>query len=36
MSPGGSHLSGTRMPRFPDEAIHSIIYENWKQALSFA
>jgi predicted TIM-barrel fold metal-dependent hydrolase len=29
-------VEGTRMPRFPDEAIHNIIYENWKQVLRFA
>ena len=23
------------LPRFPEEAIHNIIYENWKQVLSF-
>jgi predicted TIM-barrel fold metal-dependent hydrolase len=26
-------VEGTRMPRFPDEAIEAIIYENWKQVL---
>ena len=26
-------VHGTRLPRFPDEAIHNIIYENWKQFL---
>lgn len=26
-------VEGTRFPRFPEEAIHRIIYENWKQAL---
>ncbi len=23
-------VEGTRLPRFPDEAIHNIIYENWR------
>jgi predicted TIM-barrel fold metal-dependent hydrolase len=26
-------VEGTRMPRFPDEAIDAIIHENWKQVL---
>lgn len=26
-------VAGTQFPRFPDEAIHNIIYENWKRAL---
>jgi hypothetical protein len=26
-------VAGTRFPTFPDEAIHNIIYENWKQVL---
>src|SRR3954469_20651453 len=28
-------VEGTRLPRFPDEAIHGIIYENWKQFIRF-
>jgi predicted TIM-barrel fold metal-dependent hydrolase len=28
-------VEGTRFPRFPTEAIHRIIYENWKQFVSF-
>ena len=26
-------VEGTKLPRFPDEAIHNIIYENWRQFL---
>ena len=29
-----SVVEGTQFPRFPDEALHQIIYENWKQVLS--
>ena len=28
-------VKGTSFPRFPEEAIHRIIYENWKQFVSF-
>jgi predicted TIM-barrel fold metal-dependent hydrolase len=28
-------VEGTKFPRFPDEAIHRIIYENWKQFIQF-
>jgi predicted TIM-barrel fold metal-dependent hydrolase len=28
-------VNGTNFPRFPDEAIHRIIYENWKQFVQF-
>ncbi|HZW29084.1 MAG TPA: amidohydrolase family protein [Isosphaeraceae bacterium] len=28
-------VEGTRFPRFPEDAIHRIIYENWKQVVSF-
>lgn len=28
-------VQGTKLPRFPEEAIHRIIYENWKQFISF-
>ena len=28
-------VEGTNLPTFPEEAIHNIIYENWKQVLSF-
>ena len=27
-------VKGTSFPKFPDEALHQIIYENWKQVLS--
>src|SRR5262249_30420460 len=26
-------VEGTRLPRFPEEAIHAMIYENWRQVL---
>ena len=29
-------VEGTKLPRFPREAIDQIIYENWKQVVSFA
>jgi uncharacterized protein len=29
-------VSGSSFPRFPDEAIHNIIYENWKSFNSFS
>jgi hypothetical protein len=28
-------VAGTSFPRFPEEAIHRIIYENWRQFVSF-
>ena len=28
-------VEGTRFPRFPDEAVERIIFENWKQAVCF-
>jgi uncharacterized protein len=28
-------IEGTRFPRFPEDAIHRIIYENWKQVVCF-
>lgn len=28
-------VAGTQFPRFPDEAIHRIIYDNWRQLVSF-
>jgi predicted TIM-barrel fold metal-dependent hydrolase len=28
-------VEGSRMPRFPDEAIHGIIYENWQRFIRF-
>jgi len=28
-------VKGTSFPRFPEEAIHRIIYENWKQFVAF-
>lgn len=28
-------VQGTKFPRFPDEALHNIIYENWKRVISF-
>ncbi|WP_437222823.1 amidohydrolase family protein [Planctomicrobium sp. SH661] len=28
-------VEGTRFPRFPQEALHRIIHDNWKQAISF-
>ncbi len=27
-------VQGTNLPKIPDEMIHNIIYENWKQFLS--
>ncbi|WP_437200813.1 amidohydrolase family protein [Planctomicrobium sp. SH664] len=27
-------IQGTQFPRFPEEAIHRIIYENWKQVIN--
>ncbi len=28
-------VEGTNLPKFPEEAIHNIIYENWKQFIQF-
>jgi predicted TIM-barrel fold metal-dependent hydrolase len=28
-------VEGSRFPRFPEQAIHNIIYENWKQFIAF-
>jgi uncharacterized protein len=28
-------VEGTKLPKFPEEAIHNIIYENWKQFMQF-
>lgn len=28
-------VAGTSFPKFPEEAIHNMIYENWKQAVRF-
>lgn len=28
-------VEGTKLPKFPAEAIHNMIYENWKQFVSF-
>ncbi|MEX1228780.1 MAG: amidohydrolase family protein [Planctomycetaceae bacterium] len=28
-------VEGTKFPRFPEEAIHKIIYENWKHVIQF-
>jgi predicted TIM-barrel fold metal-dependent hydrolase len=28
-------VEGTKFPRFPEEAIHRVIHENWKQVVGF-